>query len=51
VVSTYCSDGSHHAESFPPASGHASIGYNIAQVEYAGGDTGNAQQAESDAGC
>jgi hypothetical protein len=43
--------GSHHTESFPLASGHASGGYNIAQAEYTGGDTGNAQQAESDAGC
>lgn len=51
VITTYCSDGSHKKESFPLASGHASGGYAIAQAEYAGGDTGNAQQAESDAGC
>jgi hypothetical protein len=51
VITTYCSDGSHKTESFPLAHGHASGGYNIAQAEYAGGDTGNAAQAESDAGC
>jgi hypothetical protein len=51
VITTYCSDGSHKTESFPLASGHASGGYNIAQAEYTGGDTGNATQAESDAGC
>jgi hypothetical protein len=51
VVTTHCSDGSRHTESFPLASGHASGGYAIAQAEYAGGDTGNAAQAESDAGC
>jgi hypothetical protein len=51
VITTYCSDGSHKTESFPLASGHASGGYNIAQAEYTGGNTGNAQQAESDAGC
>ena len=51
VITTYCSDGSHKKESFPLAHGHASGGYNIAQAEYAGGDTGNASQAESDAGC
>jgi len=51
VITTYCSDGSHKTEKFQLASGHASGGYNIAQAEYAGGDTGNAQQAESDAGC
>lgn len=51
VITTYCSDGSHHTEIFPLASGHASGGYAIAQAEYAGGDTGNATQAESDAGC
>jgi hypothetical protein len=51
VITTYCSDGSHKKESFPLASGHASGGYNIAQAEYADGDTGNAGQAESDAGC
>jgi hypothetical protein len=51
VITTYCSDGSHKTESFPLASGHASGGYAIAQAEYAGGDTGNATQGESDAGC
>jgi hypothetical protein len=51
VVTTYCSNGSHQTESFPLASGHASGGYAIAMAEYTGGDTGNAQQAESDAGC
>lgn len=51
VITTYCSDGSHQTERFPLANGHASGGYNIAQAEYTGGDTGNAQQAESDAGC
>ena len=51
VVTTWCSDGHKHAESFPLASGPASGGYNIARAEYAGGDTGNATQAESDAGC
>jgi hypothetical protein len=51
VITTYCSDGSHHTERFPLASGHASGGYAIAQAEYADGDTGNATQAESDAGC
>ena len=51
VITTYCSDGSHKTERFSLASGHASGGYAIAQAEYAGGDTGNAQQAESDAGC
>jgi hypothetical protein len=51
VITTYCSDGSHKTEDFPLASGHSSGGYNIAQAEYAGGDTGNATQAESDAGC
>jgi hypothetical protein len=51
VITTSCSDGSHKTESFPLASGHASGGYTIAQAEYAGGDTGNATQAESDAGC
>jgi hypothetical protein len=51
VITTYCSDGSHKTESFPLAHGHASGGYNIAQAEYADGDTGNAAQAESDAGC
>jgi hypothetical protein len=51
VVTTYCSNGVHKTESFPLASGQASGGYAIAQGEYTGGDTGNAQQAESDAGC
>ncbi len=53
VVTTYCSDGSHKTESFPLAKGHASGGYAIAQAEYVNGgtDTGDAQQAESDAGC
>lgn len=51
VITTYCSDGSHKTESFPLAHGHASGGYNIAQAEYADGDTGNAQQAEQDVGC
>jgi hypothetical protein len=51
VITTYCSDGTHKTERFPLASGHASGGYNIAQAEYTGGDTGNAAQAESDAGC
>ncbi len=53
VVTTYCSDRSHKTESFPLASGHASGGYAIAQAEYSnlGSGTGNAQQAESDAGC
>ncbi len=50
-ITTYCSNGHQKTESFPLASGHASGGYNIAQAEYTGGDTGNAQQAESDAGC
>jgi hypothetical protein len=43
--------GSHKTESFPLASDHASGGYTIARAEYAGGDTGNATHAESDAGC
>jgi hypothetical protein len=51
VVTTIRSDGSHKTESFPLASGNASGGYAIAQAEYAGGNTGNAAQAESDAGC
>lgn len=51
VITTSCSDGSRKTESFQLASAHASGGYNIAQAEYAGGDTGNAAQAESDAGC
>jgi hypothetical protein len=51
VITTYCSNGNHPTESFSLASGQASGGYAIAQAEYTGGDTGNAQQAESDAGC
>lgn len=51
VITTWCSDGTHKTESFPLASGSASGGYTIAQAEYTGGNTGNAQQAESDAGC
>jgi hypothetical protein len=51
VVTTYCSNGHHKTERLLLASGHASGGYNIAQAEYAGGDTGNAAQAETDAGC
>lgn len=51
VITTYCSDGSHKTDRFPLASGHASGGYAIARAEYADGDTGNATQAESDAGC
>jgi hypothetical protein len=51
VITTYCSGGSPKTESFPLANGHASGGYNIAQAEYTGGATGNATQAESDAGC
>ena len=53
VITTYCSDSHQKTESFPLASGHASGGYAIAQAEYSnlGSGTGNAQQAESDAGC
>jgi hypothetical protein len=51
VVTTWCSGAKPKTESFPLASGHASGGYAIAQAEYADGDTGNASQAESDAGC
>jgi hypothetical protein len=51
VITTWCSDGTHKTESFPLANGSASGGYAIATAEYTGGDTGNAQQAESDAGC
>jgi hypothetical protein len=51
VITTYCSDGSHKTEKFLLAHGHASGGYAIARAEYADGDTGNATQAESDAGC
>lgn len=50
VVTTQCSNGT-HTESFPLASGNASGGYGIARAEYTGGDTGNATQAETDAGC
>ncbi len=50
VVTTQCSNGT-HTESFPLANGSANGGYGIAQAEYASGDTGNAAQAESDAGC
>jgi hypothetical protein len=50
VITTRCSNGT-HTESFPLANGSASGGYGIAQAEYTGGDTGNASQAESDAGC
>jgi hypothetical protein len=51
VVTTWCSGSKPKTESFPLASGNASGGYGIATAEYAGGNTGNAQQAESDAGC
>lgn len=53
VITTYCSDGHRKTENFSLASGHASGGYSIAQAEYSslGSGTGNAQQAESDAGC
>lgn len=53
VITTYCSDGTHKTESFPLASGHASGGYAIASAQYnsTGSGTGNALQAESDAGC
>jgi hypothetical protein len=51
VVTTKCSGQAAKTESFTLASGNASGGYAIAQAEYAGGDTGNATQAESDAGC
>jgi len=51
VVTTWCSGSEPKTESFPLASGQASGGYAIATAEYASGDTGNAQQAESDAGC
>jgi hypothetical protein len=51
VVTTWCSGSNQKTESFPLASGQASGGYGIATAEYAGGDTGNATQAESDAGC
>jgi hypothetical protein len=51
VITTWCSGSSPKTESFPLANGSASGGYGIATAEYTGGDTGNAQQAESDAGC
>jgi hypothetical protein len=53
VVTTWCSDGTHQTESFPLAHGSASGGYTIASAQYngLGGATGNADQAESDAGC
>ena len=51
VVETWCSDGTNKTESFPLAKGQASGGYGIANAEYTGGGTGNATQAESDAGC
>jgi hypothetical protein len=53
VITTVCSDRHHKTESFPLASGHASGGYAIGQAEYSnlGSGTGNATQAESDAGC
>jgi hypothetical protein len=51
VVTTWCSGNKPKTESFPLASGNANGGYGIATAEYASGDTGNATQAESDAGC
>jgi hypothetical protein len=53
VVTTWCSDGTHKTESFPLANGSASGGYAIASAQYnsLGSSTGNAGQAESDAGC
>jgi hypothetical protein len=51
VVTTWCSGSEPKTESFPLASGNASGGYGIATAEYDSGDTGNATQAESDAGC
>lgn len=51
VVTTWCSGSNPKTEPFPLASGQASGGYGIATAEYTGGDTGNATQAESDAGC
>jgi hypothetical protein len=52
VIETWCSDGANKTESFPLASGSASGGYAIADAEYTGGgNTGNAAQAEQDAGC
>jgi hypothetical protein len=51
VITTWCSGSNPKTENFPLANGSASGGYGIATAEYTGGDTGNAQQAESDAGC
>ena len=53
VVITWCSGSKPKTETFPLASGSASGGYAIASAQYnsLGSDTGNAQQAESDAGC
>ena len=51
VIETWCSNGTHKTESFQLATGQAAGGYAIANAEYTGGDTGNAGQAESDAGC
>lgn len=51
VVTTWCSGSKPKTENFPLASGNASGGYAIATAEYDSGDTGNAEQAESDAGC
>jgi hypothetical protein len=52
VVETWCSDGTHHTESFPEAQGSASGGYGIATAEFTNAtQDGNAAQAESDAGC
>lgn len=53
VITTWCSGSSPKTESFPLANGSASGGYGIAQAEYSnlGSGTGNASQAESDAGC
>ncbi len=51
-VTTVCSNGT-HTESFPLANGSANGGYGIASAQYnnLGSGTGNASQAESDAGC
>lgn len=51
VITTWCSGSKPKTETFPLANGSASGGYGIATAEYTGGDTGNAAQAESDAGC
>jgi hypothetical protein len=51
VVTTKCSGQAAKTESFTLATGQASDGYAIATAEFAGGDRGNATQAESDAGC